>query len=162
MWATALSIVAIAATVANFLFTQWRTDQRETDKWRRDEMLRLTGSMLELSGQRQSELSADLSHLEGTGRAAPKDSDPWALTRQMAIVAQQLHLLDEYLARKADAVRELHSAAEHKYSPNEDPYSDTGQLLAERPALETAHDQLVEQFHKSIRPRRMRRRRNNA
>ncbi|WP_147414491.1 hypothetical protein [Rhodococcus rhodochrous] len=159
MWATVLSITAIAATVANFLFTQWRTDRRESDKWRRDELLRLTSEMLQLSGQRHSELIADLSFEEGTGRAAPPDSDAWALTRQMKIVAQQLHLLDEELARASDAIWKLHADAERDYYPSSDPYQDIGQLLADGDLLEVAHGQLVQQFRQSTRPRRMRRKR---
>ncbi|MCD2106996.1 hypothetical protein O4214_17755 [Rhodococcus erythropolis] len=146
MWATILSVVAISATVVNFLFTQWRTDRREVDKWRRDELLRLVSSMLALSSQREAELSADLSSLEAEGRASPDDSDPWALTRQMKIVVQQILLLDESLSQQANKICLVHVESETGYYPDQNPYNDTGQLLPDRDRLEKAHHELVATF----------------
>lgn len=151
MWATVLSVVAIAATVANFLFTQWRTDRRESEKWRRDELLRLTSSLLQLSSGRQSGLIADLSHFEGTGRASPDDFDPWANTREMKVVVQQLHLLDGALADRARAVWHLHEQAERGYYPDENPWDDTDQLTVPADALDAAHSALVRQFRVTAR-----------
>lgn len=154
MWATTLSVIAVAATVANFLFTQWRTDRREADKWRRDELLRLTSSLLELSGRRQSELIADMSALESSGRAAPADSDAWALTREMRIVALHIRLLDEDLAHTADAVWKLHYQAEASYNPQPNQWEDTNQLVVVDDSLEAAHSAVVRQFRASALPKK--------
>ena len=153
MWATILSSVAIVAAVANFLFTQWRTDRRESEKWRRDELLRLTSSFLRLSSSRQSGLIADLSQLEGTGGASKDDFDAWALTREMTIVVQQLQLLDEALAEKSEAVLDLHLGTERKYYPSENEWDDMNQLIVPDDAFEAAHAAVVKEFRSIARIR---------
>ncbi len=56
MWAIAISAFAAAGTIANFLFTHWATNRREIRKWRREELQKLTGNLLQLSAGRQGEL----------------------------------------------------------------------------------------------------------
>lgn len=149
MLATVLSVVAIVAAFGNFLYTQWRSDRREIEKWHRDELLRLVGSLLQLSSRRQVNLLAELGHMEGSDGRPVEDTDSFELTRQMRYSVEQLALLDDRVAAAANAVYQLHLAVERKSYPNEDPYEDVGQLVVEQAKLTDAHAELTQAFRKT-------------
>lgn len=149
MWAIAISAFAAAGTVANFLYTQWATSRREIRKWQREELQKLTGSLLQLSAARQGELDAAYeAHVSNYQRFVNtgEGSKPIDYVAKMGLVVEQIRLLDDRVAEKAKAVRDAHRSAEWDYQTSEqsDPLTELQTLAADN--LDELHDALIDTF----------------
>ncbi|TQC38926.1 hypothetical protein EEB14_59390 [Rhodococcus sp. WS4] len=143
--ALVLSALAIVVSGFSFFYTQGRMDRREIEKWRRDELLRLTNSILEISRRRQSVLYDDLTKIElnGTFLVSREELDFRGSTHQMRVCADQIRLLDPNLADTADTLVALFQKADECYSPHEDHYSEIESLLVDEKQLEAVRADLV-------------------
>jgi hypothetical protein len=153
VWAIAISGFAAAGTVANFLFTQWRTDRREINKWRRDELLKLTSAMLQLSRTRQTALVHNYEVMLYQSPRSYVSADSEDKLFQMEVVVEQIRLLDSRLSKAAVAVYELHRDAERQLIDVPDDGDQVGQieaLLVDQDRLDELHADLVAHFSSAM------------
>jgi hypothetical protein len=150
MWPIWISIFAVAGTFSNFLFTQWATGRRDIAKWRREELQKLTATILELSTSRQGELNeaweAYESHYQ---REFDRDTESLKkpnYVAQMSLVVEQIRLLNPEVAEKAAAIRDAHQSAEWRYQTSEeaDPMSEIEMRAAD--GLKELHSELIDFF----------------
>jgi hypothetical protein len=132
-----------------FSLPSGRPTPREIRKWRREELQKLTASLLQLSAGRQGELEeaydAYESHYQRfieKHEGSPKTN----YVAQMGLVVEQIRLLDDQVAEKAKAVRDAHQSAEWEYQTSEesDPMSEIEMLAAEN--LSELHSALIDTF----------------
>jgi hypothetical protein len=146
------SALAVAGTVANFLYTQWATNRRDIAKWRREELQKLISNLLQLSQSRQSDLNeayeAFESHFHNPlpGRERSTGQNVW----QMELIVEQIRLLDDELAASAEAVWKAHRDAEWEYAAagDADPMSELELLSA--PGLNVLHHKLIDDFRRVV------------
>lgn len=149
MWPLVISIFAVAGTFTNFFYTQWATGRRDVAKWRREELQKLTASILQLSASRQGELGEQYEAYESNHQRYIDKSDGSAKINhvaQMGLVVEQIRLLDSEVSKKAAAIRDAHQSAEWNYQTSErtDPMSEIEMLSVD--GLDDLHSALIDSF----------------
>lgn len=110
-------------------------------------MLRLVGSVLELSTQRNQSLLRLFNDYVGPGASLAAATDTNAPILQMAGLVEQIRLIDEATAEKAAKIHELHDqTSQGDVHPN-----DIAGLIDDEivnvGVLKAAHDELIAQFN---------------
>lgn len=153
-WAIVIAAFAVAGTIANFLFTQWRTDRREVNKWRRDELMKLTSAVLQLSRSRQTSLlhnyEVAIYHSPKSFMATNSDENVY----QMEILVEQIRLLDSRLSDRAEAIYELHRQAAQRLADEPDDGNHVWQieqLMVDGEQMNKLHRALMASFNRALR-----------
>lgn len=149
MWAIAISAFAAAGTVANFVYTQWATNRREVAKWRREELQKLVGRLLQLSRDRQSDLDEAYEAYEFHQRRDFEARATGQHIAEMELIVEQIQLLDDRLAVSARSLWEAHAQARREYANSEpqDPMSEIEMLSVA--GLDDLHRAVIEAFRRT-------------
>ncbi|MFJ2834629.1 hypothetical protein ACIO52_04635 [Nocardia sp. NPDC087230] len=154
MWATVLSAIAILVAAANFFYTQWKTDRREIEQWRREELLKLTSSLVELSYARHVDLGNEYERRTMWGAGSGARTSSFEQTRRMQLIVVQIGILNDSVAEAAGKLVELHITKERDRQYTENPVDDIGQLMVDESALLGGHAALVKSFRELTEGRR--------
>lgn len=147
---TLIAAIGAIGAVANFLYTQWATNRRDVAKWRREELQKLVGKLLQLSRDRQSDLDEAYEEFEISyrnplpGRARSTNQNVW----QMELVVEQIGLLDDDLAVSAEAVWKSHRDAERAYAHAGEVDPMTELELRSASKLDVLHRTLIDDFRR--------------
>lgn len=135
----------------SLIYTHSRTQRREIGKWQREELLKLTSSLMQASTQRQTKLTDEWDRLNLGVDSAEREGEPtiWELTGRMLLNVEQIALLDSRTAQAARAVYELHRDAERGYSPSGNLLREVEELCVNVDDLAARHSELVRAFQGS-------------
>jgi hypothetical protein len=112
-------LVSICTAAGTAIYTQRVTDRRELAKWRRDELLRATSELAQLSSNRQALLSAAFDSRIGNGveRIDPFDTNttggphPTQSVDTMFVLVERIRLIDTGVADAAEQLAKEHRKA---------------------------------------------------
>ena len=150
MWAIWISAFAVAGTISNFLYTQWATNRRDIAKWRREELQKLVGKLLQLSRDRQSDLDEAYERWEAhfQNELPRRQSSTDQHVPEMELVVEQIRLLDDDIAASAELVWKAHSSAQWDYATagEVDPMTEIELLSVS--GLDALHKAVVDDFRR--------------
>lgn len=146
----ALTLVNVGITIWNVFYAQGRTDRREVQKWKSDEVMKLTSRLLQLSTERQSSIDQFIGELEGQYRIQNRPGKSAEKVWEMELLVEQIRLLSDYLAQAAAAVYQAHKAREDAWAQADDFEGDylteIATLAVDPKTLEKLHKSLVNAF----------------
>ena len=148
-----ISVLALIVSTFSLWFTQYKSDRREIERWRRDELLRSTNEFLRLSIERQTVILNEVTRLEDRTYAPPSSSlHTLAAVQSMEAIAEQLLLIDAKVARAAAKVADAHAAAENASQKLDggNPYDEVAASAVDKSKLQILHNQLRATFQTSV------------
>lgn len=157
----AISTLALLVSIGTAIYTRHSADRREITKWKRDELLRATSELSQLSSHRQAVLLAayeswlspptahrfDPFNTSTTGGPHPVHS-----VAQMLMLVERIRLIDPEVAAAAARIAEAHRAAVAAADACPDPNDIVSQLeglIAPVDRLRQLHEDLTVEFQRA-------------